>query len=131
LLHRYWSTLIHQFTINATYVPPEVGPPETVGYTLVTLFLPRSLNTIIGTYEWDLQSVSPFVGPSYPRPPEILAADWPPTDQLKTWIFGHFYIVPRVTSTDYLPVVPATAVAAGQLVTVTPAGLFGPNGRVP
>lgn len=130
VLHRYWSTLVSDFTINATYSPPVVGPPAVASYTLVTLFLPRMHNGVIGTYEWDLRSLSPFVGPIYPKPDDIDAADWPPTDMLKTWLFGHFHIVPRVTSTDHLPI-PATAVQAGSLVIVTPAGLFGPNGRVP
>ena len=130
ICHRYRSTLINEFTITAEYAAPDVGPPATAGYTLVTLFLPRVHNTVIGSYNWDLYSLSPYEGPDFPKPDDIDDADWPPLDQIKTWLFGNIYIVPRVTDTGYLTI-PATAVMTGELVIVTPTGTYGPNGRVP
>ena len=56
--------------------------------------------------------------------------NWPMDTQVKTWLYGYIYIVPRVTTTDWLPV-PPNALPAGQVVVVSPTGVFGPNGRVP
>jgi hypothetical protein len=129
LLHTYRSTLVNDLTISAEYIPPDPDVPGS-GSTLVTLFLPRVHNRVIGTYHWDLYTLSPFVGPDFPKPEDIADEDWPPTDQIKTWVFGFLYIVPRVTDTGYLTL-PATAVQTGELVIVTPTGTYGPNGRVP
>ena len=125
--HRYFATEVYEFTIESEAVPPT--PPATEsGITLVTLFLPRELNKYRGVFAWDLQSTSPFSGPVFPQPPDIDV--WPPTDQVKTWLWGYVYVVPRVTSTDFLP--PDNAVAPSTAVVVTPQGwTVGPNGRVP
>ena len=93
------------------------------------MFLPRQLNKYRGVFAWDLQSTSPFSGPVFPQPPDIDV--WPPTDQVKTWLWGYVYVVPRVTSTDFLPP-PPTPWSRARLVVVTPQGwVVGPNGRVP
>lgn len=127
ICHAWRTTLINEFTISTEFVP---ATEDTASYTLVTLFLPRVHNRVIGSYNWDLYTVSPFEGPQFPKPPDVDDADWPPLTQLKTWLFGNIYIVPRVTDTGYLTA-PPTAVMTGELVVVTPAGVFGPNGRVP
>lgn len=128
IVHAYRSTLVHNFTIESSLITPT--PPDTVNQTLVTLFLPRFHNQYPGRYSWDLFSTSPFEGPTFPQPADVADEDWPMTDQVKTWLYGYFYCVPRVTTTDWLPM-PSTAVSAGSTVIVTPTGTYGPNGRVP
>jgi hypothetical protein len=127
--HRFYSYKVNEFTIESAAVPPTPPSVTPTGMTLVTLFLPRQLNQYRGVYSWDLMSTSPFEGPVYPKPPDIEL--WPPTTQVKTWLWGKIYVVPRVTSTDWLPV-PPDAIAPGTVVVVTPQGwTVGPNGRVP
>lgn len=127
--HRYYAGEVYEFTIESAAVPPTPPAVEPTGITLVSLFMPRELNKYRGVFAWDLMSTSPFVGPTYPQPPDIEV--WPPMNQVKTWLWGYIYVVPRVTTTDFLPV-PPTAVEAGQVVVVTPQGwTVGPNGRVP
>jgi hypothetical protein len=126
--HRYYSTLLNEFSISAELVLPT--PPDTVNTTLVTLFLPRFHNQYAGVWSWDVHSVSPFIGPTFPKPPDVAPEDWPMADQIKTWLFGYIYVVPRVTETDYLPL-PPNAYPVGPIA-VTPQGYtVGPNGRVP
>ena len=125
--HRYFASEVYEFVIESEAVAPT--PPATEsGITLVTLFLPRQLNKYRGVFRWDLMSTGPFEGPLFPQPPDIDV--WPPTDQVKTWLWGYVYVVPRVTSTDFLP--PDTAVPPSTAVVITPQGwTVGPNGRVP
>ena len=130
VVHRYASTLVNEFSIESQLIP--AVPPDTVNQTLVTLFLPRFHNQHPGMYHWDLYSISPFVGPDFPKPPDVDDDEWPMADQIKTWIYGRFYVVPRVTATDWLPVPPTGAISSGAAVVVTPGGfVVGPNGRVP
>jgi hypothetical protein len=101
--------------------------------TLVNLFVPRQVNRFRGVFWWELQSSSPYTGPSMvgqPRPDDVPATDWPPTTQVKTWLYGKLYVVPRLSSTDTLP--PKSTVTNGQTILMTPEGwVAGPNGRVP
>ena len=130
IYHRYYAQPTHDFVVTAELIAPT--DPDTVNQTLVTLFLPRQRNRWTGVYSWDLHSVAPYTGPPMPpQPPgtDIHDDDWPPIDQLKTWVFGYFYIVPRVTTTDFLPLTGAPP--STQAVIVTPTGVYGPNGRVP
>ena len=131
IYHRYYAQHTHDFVVTAELIAPT--PPDTVNQTLVSLVLPRQRNRYTGVYSWDLHSTSPYTGPPMPvLPPgtDIHDEDWPPIDQVKTWVFGYFYIVPRVTTTDFLPI-PPNALPTGQAVIVTPTGVYGPNGRVP
>jgi hypothetical protein len=125
--HRFYAYKVNDFVIESQAVP--ATPPATEsGITLVTLFLPRQLNQFRGVFSWDLMSTGPFVGPSFPQPIDIEV--WPPVDQVKTWLWGKVYVVPRVTATDWLP--PPAAVPPSTAVVVTPQGwTVGPNGRVP
>lgn len=130
-VHRYASTLIYEFSVSTEFVPAGVDTPAR---TLVTLFLPRQLNKYFGHFQWELASTSPYTGPTFPVPAGVDAAEWPPTDQVKTWLYGELSVVPRLTDTDVLTTagdstfVPIGPVAAG----VSPAGfVVGPNGRVP
>ncbi len=127
--HRYTSTLVNEFSVKATYHPSAQTPPvETDEYTLVEMFLPRSENIHWGVYRWELASTSPQDYSRFPKPDGIDDADWPPTDGVRTWLYGHCTIVPRLTSTDFLP----PAVSDGSSGVITQGGYFvGPNGRVP
>lgn len=135
--HTYRSTLVNTFSVQDVYVPPVVGPPAIVGYTQVTMFLPRSENVYCGSFHWDLFSKSPFVYTGFPRPPDVDADEpWPPTDQIRTWLYGEVTILPRVTSTDSLPVPDAMAPGWSGPTGVTAVNYYGgfavgPNGRVP
>ena len=133
IYHRYYAQPTHDFIVTAELVPPEPEPAPQINQTLVSLFLPRYRNRYTGVYSWDLQSTSPYTGPSMPVLPTGLPAvpeeEWPPIDQVKTWVYGYFYIVPRVTTTDWLPI--PGSIPTGQAVVVTPTGVYGPNGRVP
>jgi hypothetical protein len=132
VVHHYKSALVNEFTIATEIIPPDPLDPTSLGSTLVTLFLPRFNNQYSGVYTWDLQSTSPFVGPVYPKPPDVDDEDWPMADQVKTWLYGNLHVVPRVTETDFLPVPSPAALPPGTAVVVTPAGwAVGPNGRVP
>lgn len=134
--HRYYAEQSHEFIIDTELITPT--PPDTVNQTLVTLFLPRYRNKYVGLYSWEIYSTSPYVGPTFVDPPPstpgqipVPDEEWPPVDQVKTWVYGYLYVVPRSTSTDWLPV-PDTAIHAGQNVVVQTAfGTVGPNGRVP
>ena len=126
--HRYYSRLVTEFTITAELIEPT--PPDDVNTTLVTLFLPRYHNRFAGVWSWDLHSTGPFEGPTFPKPPDVAEEDWPMIDQVKTWLYGYMYVVPRTTETDHLPI-PPNYYPAGP-ITVTPQGwTVGPNGRVP
>ena len=131
LLHRYWSRLVNEFSIETEYLPPD--PPEmpTTAATLVTLFLPRMHNQYAGRYRWDLYSTSPYSGPVFPPPEGV--DPWPMEDQIKTWLYGWITVVPRVTETDQLPVPsPGGMVAHYDTTVMGPGGMtVGPNGRVP
>ena len=128
VLHTYRSTLVARFSITDAYTPP-VG--EESGFTEVTLFLPRSENVFIGQYRWDLYSLSPLDAAGFPQPPEVIDPEpWPPTDRIRTWLYGLVTIYPRVTETDFLPtpvVVPDVPVVPVFVSTA----FVGPNGRVP
>jgi|KBSMisStandDraft_5_1062788.scaffolds.fasta_scaffold438969_3 hypothetical protein len=131
MYHRYYALSTHDFVVTTELIPPI--PPDTINQTLVSVILPRQRNRYTGVYSWDLHSVSPYDGPTLTDPPpgpDIHDENWPPTDQVKTWLYGYFYIVPRVTSTDSLPI-PPYALPSNTAVIVTPTGVYGPNGRVP
>lgn len=123
VFHSARSTLVNEFIVAAEYLP---GADEEPGsQTQVTLFLPRDLNVYTGCFSWDVRSLGPFVGPDYPEPP---------TDLLKTWLYGTFIVVPRVSATEFVPPTTALPVGGGNAVAVamTSAGwCVGPNGRVP
>ena len=129
--HRYYAYKTFDFVISSEYTPPDPEDPESIGTTLVTLYIPRFSNRYTGVYSWDLQSTSPFEGPDYPEPPPFHDGIWPLTDMVRTWLYGYLYVVPRVTSTDYLPL-PPNAYPNGTPILLTPMGYtVGPNGRVP
>lgn len=126
--HRYYGYLVHEFVIESEGIPADTNDPDSVAQTLVTLYLPRMHNTMPGVFHWDLWSKGPYVGPDFPKPDDIPAEDWL-QDQLKTWLYGYLYVVPRVTTTDWLPM--PRPLPTGTVVAVTPTGCYGPNGRVP
>jgi hypothetical protein len=126
ICHTYHSTLVTTFAVKDEYTPPTADDP---GYTTVTLFLPRSENPYIGIYNWDLYSKSPIDVAGFPKPPGVEDPEpWPTTDQIRTWIYGTVTILPRVTSTDFLP--PVVVDDGSGSTTVMPY-FVGPNGRVP
>ena len=127
VIHTYHSTLVNTFSVIDEYTPPA---GETAGFTTVTMFLPRSENCYVGRYRWDLYSKAPLDAASFPRPPDVPEPEpWPPTDQIRTWLYGQVTILPRVTSTDFLP-----EITEGGGV-INPQGqqwiFVGPNGLVP
>jgi hypothetical protein len=134
VFHTYHSTLVNTFSVKDEYVPPTV---DAVGYTAVTLFLPRADNIYAGTYNWDLYAKSPFTVTGLPEPDDWPEDDvWPPADQIRTWLYGEVSILPRVTSTDALPVPNVMAPGwsgpgAGVVVANSQGFVVGPNGRVP
>lgn len=129
--HYYNATSVTDFVISASYIAPDPEITDDLGATLISLYLPRYDNEHAGVFTWDLQSTGPFVGPAYPKPPDVADENWPLTTQVKTWLYGRLYVVPRVTTTDYLPP-PENALPPHTAVVVTPAGwVVGPNGRVP
>jgi hypothetical protein len=134
-LHTYHSQLLWEFTIESSYAPPEVpADPTSLGVTQVTLFLPRLYNRYIGQFRWDVACTSPYSGSTdFPKPVDYPEDEpWPPDDSLRTWLYGYYYSVPRVTATDWLPPPGTLGVGGGMAVMVTPQGYsVGPNGRVP
>lgn len=137
LLPFYGSRLVAEFSTDSTYYAPGTLHP-TVGTTLVQLFLPREMNTLAGSFAWELYSISPVVhSPEYVKPDDWPITDvWPPTTTLRTWLTGDCTIELRTATTDILPGTGATifnpllhrwavpAVDAGPIV-------VGPNGAVP
>jgi hypothetical protein len=133
LMHAYRSTLITEFSIQATYTAANPDDPDdlTATVTKVGVFLPRQNNDQAGLFHWELASKGPYDWTGFSKPPDVAVEDWPPVDTLKTWIYGYVYIVPRLTSTDFLPTPPGS-VSNGGTVVVTSTGItVGPNGRVP
>lgn len=130
LLHTYRSTLVSSFSITDAYTPPTV---DESGFTTVTLFLPRSENIYIGQFRWDLYSVSPLDVADFPQPPEVIDPEpWPPTDRIRTWLYGMVTVYPRVTETDFLPPAITTGGGSGGGDPTGAQVIFvGPNGRVP
>ena len=125
----YGSYKVADFAIQADAVLPTPPDTEPTGITLVTLFLPRMLNLTPGVFRWEMMSTSPYVGPDFPKPPNVADDKWPMTDQVKTWLYGLVYISPRLTNTDYLP---PNVVPPGGWVSITPTGpTWWPNGQVP
>jgi hypothetical protein len=103
--HTYLSTLLNTFSVTDVYTAPDPGPPEVVGYTTVTLFLPRSENVWAGCFRWELFCEMPIDLTDFPRPPDVPEPEpWPPTTQVRTFIYGIVTILPRVSATDSLPV---------------------------
>lgn len=129
VLHSYSSTLVTDFVTTADY---KAATGDTTEATLVELFLPRSKNNRWGLFRWDLFSISTTDLSRFPKPADVDAADWPPPDALRTWLYGLVKIAPRVTTTDFLPP-PSGALAGGATAAVLTQGGFvvGPNGRVP
>ena len=131
VVHSYNSTLVNTFAIESEYISDTTSPYYQT--TKVTLFLPRLLNVYRGTYRWELASTSPYEGPDFPKPDDVDDLDWPPTDQIKTWLYGAITIVHRLTDTDVLP--PAEELPpetdGGNVAVWTGAFVVGPNGRVP
>ena len=128
-IHSYHSTLVNTFSVKDEYTAPDGQVP---GFSTVTMFLPRSENVYVGRYRWDLYSKSPFTVSGLPRPPDVPDTEpWPPEDQIRTWLYGNVTILPRVTSTDFLPEITE---GGGAGVTVSPQQQWifvGPNGLVP
>jgi hypothetical protein len=120
----YESDLVHDLSTVATFIPPVDPAP---GYTQVEMFLPRMENDVNGVYSWEIYSVGPSDLSRFPKPDDVAPEDWPPPDMLRTWLWGAAYILPRGTTTDYLPAEIENGTPA-----ITTGGYFvGPNGRVP
>ena len=134
VLHRYQTPLVQEFSVLATFVPAPVGPIEdpTPAATQVDLFLPRQSNDQSGLYQWELAAKGPYDWSDFTKPSDLSEDTlWPPVDAVKTWVYGYMYVVPRLTTTDFLPLPPG-AVTTGGTVVMTPTGMtVGPNGRVP
>lgn len=139
--HSYRSALVADFAVKATYHPSATGV-DVAGvadeYTQVELFMPRMFNHYSGFFEWEVYSTSTADYSRFPRPDNVEAADWPPPDQLRTWLYGVCSIVPRTSDTDYLPNADTTLPVGstgnqGIAGVLGNGGLFvvGPNGRVP
>lgn len=126
--HAYRSILVAEFVTTATF---HTGTDETDEYTVVELFLPRVDNCYYGVYRWDLYSISDTDMSRFPKPTDVLPADWPPPDALRTWLYGVATIVPRVTATDVLPTPPGSIGSGGAAVMTQGGWVVGPNGRVP
>jgi hypothetical protein len=133
--HSYNSSLFYDFSIATVLIPaeetddPDTPLSEAFSITEVSLFMPRMLNTIPGVFTWEMYSISPYAYSNFPIPDGVEPEDWPPDDTLRTWLYGLCTILPRGSTTDYLPVVvePAPALPMGWN-----GGWFvGPNGRVP
>lgn len=132
--HSYRSTLINNFVTHAVYHPSVAVPASQVDeYTMVELFLPRSENIYSGCFQWELYSVSLADWSRFPKPADVAAAEWPPPDELRTWLHGRCYIVPRTSSTDALPVdqIPPTDTGYMPPAITVQGWVVGPNGRVP
>lgn len=131
--YAYNGRWVYDMAETTELIPAAETEDGLYNQTLVHLFLPRQTNRFRGVFWWELQTQSPYTGPSMvgvPKPEEVPAADWPPTTQVKTWLYGKIYVVPRLTSTDVLPL--QGAVSNGSTLWVTPEGwVAGPNGRVP
>jgi hypothetical protein len=131
--HSYRSTFVNDFATHAVYHPPAAPPTQTDEYTMVELFLPRSDNIYSGCFRWELYSIALEDWSRFPAPDNVEPEDWPPPDQLRTWLWGRCYIVPRVSATDMLPVGQIPPLDGGnQPAAITAQGwVVGPNGRVP
>jgi len=132
-LHSYRSALVGDFVTHAMYHPVQPIEGETEEYTKVELFLPRADNIYAGLYGWELYSIAVEDWSRFPKPDDVDAADWPPPDALRTWLYGRCYIVPRVASTDVLPVEDIPPIYGGYMppAVTTQGWVVGPNGRVP
>ena len=132
--HRYQAPLVQDFSVLATFTPDNLDDPTdpTSAVTKVDLFLPRQSNDQAGLYQWELAAKGPYDWSLFPKPDDLPDdAVWPPVDLIKTWMYGYLYVVPRLTTTDFLPLPPG-AVTTGGTVVVTSTGMtVGPNGRVP
>ncbi len=135
--NRYWPSykthLFFEFTITAEFFPEVLedvvlGVEAVPAHTTVTMFLPRQLNHEIYKGSWELHSISPYQGPPQTGPPPegVAIEDWPPTTQLKTWMYGNVTVVPRTNDTDYLPGVQPAPVPETVIISK-----YGFNGRVP
>jgi hypothetical protein len=133
LLASYTSTLITEFSVDSQYFAPGTYDPL-IGTTLVSLFLPRELNTHAGSFSWELYSISPMAYSDEFAKPDDWPDDevWPPTTTLRTWLQGDCTIKLRTAATDALPVT-STPWTGNFAVAAVNAGPFvvGPNGRVP
>ena len=87
------------------------------------------MNCETGKGSWELHSISPYEGPLYDDPPPDGVSDemWPPTTQLKTWMYGNVTVVPRTNDTDVLPPQTPWTVTTPEFIISS----YGPNGRVP
>ena len=132
VVHRYQARLVQEFAVAPTFIP--AVPPELLSpaATQVDLFLPRQSNDQAGLYQWELAAKGPYDWSDFTKPSDLSEDTlWPPIDSVKTWVYGYFYVVPRLTTTDFLPLPPG-AVTTGGTVVMTPTGMtVGPNGRVP
>jgi hypothetical protein len=130
VFHRHRSRLVAEFRTAASFV---TGTTEDDEYTLVEMFLPRSENLYYGQYRWDLYSVANTDLSRFTEPGDLD----PPTDALRTWLYGECTIAPRVTSTDYLtggytyPEIPYPGPPVDVTVLTAGGWCVGPNGRVP
>ena len=124
--------LVADFICDADYVAP-APPDQPLGVTNVKMVLPRQDNIYIGTFSWDLVSVSPVPGhpDEEPQPDET-----PGTGH--TWLWGEVTVLPRVTHPDgqWPPGVDEEEVAVptfNSFLAVTTGTGFtvGPNGRIP
>jgi len=138
MLAYHGSRLVVEFTTDSTYYPPGTIHP-TVGTTLVSLFLPRELNTVAGTFSWELYSISPVTYSNEFAKPDDWPTDevWPPTTTLRTWLNGDCVIKVRTGATDVIAGPVATPfnqwMYGNQAIAAVNTGPFvvGPNGRVP
>jgi len=125
----YTSTLINEFTTDASYYPPGTFD-DTLGTTLVQLFLPRELNDFRGYYVWEMYSISPYDFANFPQPVDWPEDEvWPPVTGLRTWLWGLCTVRARITDTDVLPEPPDETVPVP--VAWNGGWFVGPNGRVP
>jgi hypothetical protein len=137
VLHRHRSRLVAEFTTAVEFHAGTIPPDFADEYTKVELFLPRTENLYYGQFRWDLYSMADADLSRFPKPDDVDAADWPPPDALRTWLYGVATISPRVTSTDVLLgsgsywEVPYPGPPVGVTVVTTGGWCVGPNGRVP
>ena len=115
VLHTYHSTLVNTFSVKDEYTAP-VG--DAVGYTDGDAVpAPLRRTSTQGKYRWDLYSKSPFNVTDLPRPPDVPEPEpWPPTDQIRTWLYGDGHDPPASHLDRCLPVDPAIPAGGAPLV---------------
>lgn len=120
VLHDKHATRAYDFSISTAYTAPDPDIEDALGVTQVSLFLHRDFNRYRGVYHWDLQCRIPTDLSEFPKPEGTGNMVWPPTDAVKTYLYGLVYVVPEVST----EVPPSTGVAE-------PIRIIWPNGMVP